>query len=57
MSMVQDEQGNGNVFQGETEVTPIGEPLLLPQAEAEKWKPDETNWLDRLDPAPPPKAS
>jgi hypothetical protein len=27
------------VFQGETEVTPIGELLLLSEEEAAKWKP------------------
>ena len=41
MSMAQDSERNGNNFQAETEVTPIGEPLLLSEAEAEKWKPSD----------------
>jgi len=48
MSMAQDEKGNGNIFRGETEVTPIGEPLLLPEAEAELWKPFQGDWRDLM---------
>jgi hypothetical protein len=36
MSMAVDSDRNGNIFQGGTEVTPIGEPLLLPAGESEK---------------------
>ena len=52
MSMAEDEERNGYVFQGETEITPIGEPLLLPPEEAEKWKPSATHWADFITPAP-----
>ena len=41
-SMAQDTGRIGNIFQHGTEIAPIGEPLLLPDAEAEKWKPSET---------------
>jgi len=40
--MAQDTGRIGNIFQHGTEIAPIGEPLLLPDAEAEKWKPSET---------------
>ena len=43
MSVAQDANRNANVFWSGTEVTPIGELLLLPEAEAEQWKPDESN--------------
>jgi len=36
MSMAQDWNRDSNVFWGGTEVTPVGEPLLLPEAEAEQ---------------------
>ncbi len=36
MSLAEDPEGVGTVFQGGTEGTPIGEPLLLPAAEAER---------------------
>lgn len=48
MSMAQDEHGNGNVFSGETEITPIGEPLLLPEADAKRWKPFQGDWRDLM---------
>ena len=44
MSMAQDFERIGHVFQGETDVTPIGEILLLSVAEAQKWKPSEIPW-------------
>jgi len=52
ISMAQDSERNGNIFQGETEITPIGEPLLLPEAEAAKWKPSEIPWNSYLTPSP-----
>jgi len=52
ISMAQDSERNGNIFQGETEVTPIGEPLLLPEAEGEKWKPSEIPWNAFMVPSP-----
>lgn len=52
MSFAIDDKRLGNVFQGQTEVTPIGEPLLLPEAEAEKWKPSDIPWTDYITPAP-----
>ena len=52
MSMAEDAQRNGNVFQGGTEITPIGEPLLLPPEEAEKWRPSPTPWTAFITPAP-----
>jgi len=53
MSMAVNADRIGTVFQGATEVTPIGEPLLLSEAEAEKWKPfDWEHWADHLRPAP-----
>jgi hypothetical protein len=52
MSMAEDAEHTGNVFQAETEVMPIGEPLLLPPEEAEKWKPSTTHWTAHMSPAP-----
>lgn len=52
MSFAIDANRLGNVFMGQTEVTPIGEPLLLPEAEAEKWKPSGIPWTDHISPAP-----
>jgi hypothetical protein len=52
MSMAGDSDGVGNVFQGGTEVTPIGEPLFLSEAEAEQWKSSEIPWTDYITPAP-----
>ena len=52
MSMAVDADRNGNVFQGETEIKPIGEALLLPAEEAEKWKPPATHWTSIITPAP-----
>ena len=44
--MAEDTDRNGNAFWSGTEVIPIGEPLLLPEAEAELWKPDESShWV------------
>jgi hypothetical protein len=44
MGMAVDAGRCGNVFQGLTEITPLGEPLLLRAEEAEKWKPSNTHW-------------
>jgi hypothetical protein len=52
MSMAEDAELCGNVFRGETEIMPIGEPLLLPPEEAEKWKPAATPWTAFMSPAP-----
>jgi hypothetical protein len=42
-SMAEEADRNGNAFWSGTEVSPIGEPLMLPEAEAELWKPDESS--------------
>ena len=52
MSMAVDAERCGNMFQGGTEIMPIGEPLLLPAEEAEKWKPSATHWTAFMSPAP-----
>jgi hypothetical protein len=52
MSMAVDVERCGNVFWGGTEITPIGEPLLLPPEDAEKWKPPTTHWTSIITPAP-----
>jgi hypothetical protein len=52
MSMAVDAERIGNVFQAGTEIMPIGEPLLLPAEEAEKWKPSPTHWTAFISPAP-----
>jgi hypothetical protein len=39
VSMAKAENGAGYVFQGGAEITPVGEPLLPSEAEAELWKP------------------
>jgi hypothetical protein len=52
MSMAEDAERNGNIFQAEAEVVPIGEPLLLPQEEAEKWKPSDIPWTAYITPSP-----
>ena len=52
MSMAEHEDRIGTVIGAATEVTPIGEPLLLPPAEAERWKPSEIPWTDYIKPAP-----
>jgi hypothetical protein len=44
MSMARDSRGWGCVFMGGTEVEPEGELLLLPEAEAARWKPDLGHW-------------
>jgi hypothetical protein len=46
--MAEDAERNGNIFQGQTEVTPIGEPLLS----AQKWKPSEIPWTAYITPSP-----
>ena len=55
MSVAEDEQRVGNVFMGDAEVTADGEPLLLPPAEAARWKRDDRDWTDYLSPAPGPR--
>lgn len=59
MSMAVDADRIGNIFQGSTDVVPVGEPLLLPPEEAEKWKPSLTPWTNYITPAPgqKPKAA
>jgi hypothetical protein len=52
MSMAEDEHSNGSIFQPEFEVTPIGEPILLPEAEAERWKPSQVHWTEFITKAP-----
>ena len=52
MSMAVDADLNANIFQGGTEIVPIGQPLLLPAEEAEKWKPSTISWTDYITPAP-----
>jgi hypothetical protein len=55
MSMANNEQQCGSIFMGEAEVEPDGVPLLLPAAEAAKWKPDDKHWTEYLGPAPRPR--
>ena len=52
MSMAEDEDRVGHIFQAETEVTADGEPLLLPPEEAARWKPPEKHRAEHLGPAP-----
>jgi hypothetical protein len=52
MSMAEDAERNGNIFQGETEIIPIGEPLLLADEQAAEWKPSATHWTAFMSPAP-----
>ena len=52
MSMAREEQGLDSIFMGETEIVPEGALLLLPPAEAERWKPSDRHWTDYLSPAP-----
>jgi hypothetical protein len=52
MSMAVDCDGIGNVFDGAREVTPVGEPLLLPEEESARWKPSDIPWTDYITPAP-----
>ena len=54
MGCAEDARRIGHVFQARAEVTPIGEPLLLPEAEAALWDRDDSNWSARLVPAPGP---
>jgi hypothetical protein len=44
VSMARDADRIGHIFPAGSEVTPIGEPLLLSEAEAERWKPPEYHW-------------
>ena len=53
MDFADDDNGQGRMIRREWEVTPIGEPLLLSEEEAEKWKPfDLEHWADHLTPSP-----
>ena len=53
MDVAECEDGTGGMIRGEWEVTPIGDPLLLSEAEAEQWKPiDWRKWADHLSAAP-----
>ena len=46
MNMAEDTERNGNAFWSGMEVTSIGEPLLLPEVEADQWKPEESShWV------------
>jgi hypothetical protein len=49
--MADDEEQCGPIFQGGNEVVCDGEPLLLPAAEAQRWKPDAEYWADHMAPA------
>ena len=52
MDSIRDENGQPSSFRPEWEVTPIGEPLLLSEAEAEFWKPiDWREWAAQIKPA------
>jgi hypothetical protein len=46
MSVAEDSERLSSIFPGGTEVTPIGEAVLLPEAEAERWKPGKIPWAD-----------
>jgi hypothetical protein len=48
MSMAEDTDRNGSAFWSGMEVTPIGATLLLPEAEAQQWKPDRKQSLGRV---------
>jgi len=48
MCMAVDRDRFGNIFRGETEVPVIGESLLLPEAEAEQWKPFQGDWRELM---------
>lgn len=52
MGMAEDAERCGNVFMGETEITPIGEPRLLSAEEAERWKPSASHWTAFISAAP-----
>jgi hypothetical protein len=52
MSAAEDSDRICNVFQAGMEVTPIGEAVLLPEAEAEKWKPSDEAWWIHMATAP-----
>jgi hypothetical protein len=50
MSMAHDECGNGSVFQGGIEVSPIGQWSIVAaaRAEAERWKPFQGHWTELM---------
>jgi len=50
--MAQVPSANGNIFQSATEIDPRGEPLLLPEDEAKKWRPSEIPWNAYIVPSP-----
>jgi hypothetical protein len=52
VSMAADSDRLGSVFQGRTHVTPLGEPLLLPETESQKWTPSNAHWTEYMSPAP-----
>ena len=52
MGLAEDEDRIGHVFMAGVEVTPDGEPKLLPPEEAARWKPDAKHWTEYLGPAP-----
>ena len=45
-SCAQAENRDGHLFLGVTDVEPLGEPRLLSEEEAAKWKPDYGIWND-----------
>ena len=46
MSVAEDSERLSSIFPGGAEVTPIGEAVLLPKAEAERWMPGKIPWTD-----------
>ena len=52
MSMARGEDGTGTIFPADSEVAPIGEPLMLPDEVAAQWKPPEAPWWSHMSPAP-----
>ena len=52
LSMAEDSDRTGNILPGGTEVTPIGELLLLSVEEAAKWKQPDMPWTAFMSPAP-----
>jgi len=49
ISAAEDERRWCSMFHGIMDVEPEGEPLLLPPAEAAKWKPDYGHWTERME--------
>ena len=52
MNMAKSQLGIAIAFHGACDVKAVGEPLLLPEGEAEKWKPvDLDRWAVHLEPS------